>query len=206
MIRRLAAGLAGLVLAAAPAALAFDARQTFAKGSFVISPEVAYGNQFNLEGKHEFSDVQFVNARRALRLAALQRRAGPARCTARSSWAWSPCTSSTSSRRTHSSPAWASTGRYHFLSLGRFVPYAEMAPSLPGGTDLKVFEIDSTFTFVVWAGVGASYFVTDRTALYAGYRYEHISNGDTRHPNRGLETQQRRIRRCHFFSRVRSST
>ena len=57
-----------------------------------------------------------------------------------------------------------------------------------GGTDLKVFEIDSTFTFVVWAGVGASYFVTDRTALYAGYRYEHISNGGLDDRNRGLET------------------
>jgi hypothetical protein len=48
VIRRLATGLAVLiVLAVASAALAFDAEQTFAKGSFLISPEAAYGHQFN---------------------------------------------------------------------------------------------------------------------------------------------------------------
>jgi opacity protein-like surface antigen len=78
------------------------------------------------------------------------------------------------------------TGRYHFLSLGRFVPYAEAA-AFAGATNLKVVEIRSTFTFVLWAGAGLSYFVTDRTALYAGYRYEHISNGNTDEPNRGLD-------------------
>jgi opacity protein-like surface antigen len=78
------------------------------------------------------------------------------------------------------------TGRYHFLSLGRFVPYAEAAV-FAGATNLKVVEIRSTFTFVLWAGAGLSYFVGDRTALYAGYRYEHISNGGTSDPNRGLD-------------------
>ena len=76
--------------------------------------------------------------------------------------------------------------RYHFLSLGRFVPYLEAAGTA-GGTNLKVFEIDSTFTFVVWGGLGASFFVTDQTAIYAGYRYQHVSNGNTSDPNRGLE-------------------
>ena len=86
MIRRLAAGLAGAHawLSRRPRLPSTPSRPS-RKGSFVISPEVAYGNQFNLEGKHEFSDVQFVNARRALRLAALQ----PGRARARSSARWS---------------------------------------------------------------------------------------------------------------------
>ena len=83
--------------------------------------------------------------------------------------------------------------RYHFLSLGRFVPYLEAAGTA-GGTNLKVFEIDSTFTFVVWGGLGASFFVTDQTAIYAGYRYEHVSNGEHQRPQPRSRDQQRRIR------------
>ena len=31
-------------------------------------------------------------------------------------------------------------------------------------------------------------FVTDRTALYAGYRFQHISNANTDSPNRGINS------------------
>jgi Lipid A 3-O-deacylase (PagL) len=78
-------------------------------------------------------------------------------------------------------------GRYHVLSLGRFVPYVEVAGAA-GGTNLRVREIDSAFTFLVFGGVGASYFLTDRTALYVGYRIQHVSNGNTSSPNRGFES------------------
>jgi hypothetical protein len=37
-------------------------------------------------------------------------------------------------------------------------------------------------------GVGASVFLTDRTALYIGYRLQHISNGNTSSPNYGFES------------------
>jgi hypothetical protein len=30
--------------------------------------------------------------------------------------------------------------------------------------------------------------VTDRTAIYAGYRWTHVSNGNTSDPNRGFES------------------
>src|SRR5207245_7598221 len=63
----------------------------------------------------------------------------------------------------------AAVGRYHFLSLGRFVPYVELAGAA-GGTTLRVREIDSAFTFLIFGGVGASYFLTDRIAPYVGYR------------------------------------
>jgi lipid A 3-O-deacylase len=186
VIRRLATGLAVLiVLAVASAALAFDAEQTFAKGSFLISPEAAYGHQFNFEGKRQFSDVQFANA--GVRFGWLPfAPAGPG-----------PLHGSLEvgvealyQQYFHPDTAYFAgvgvAGRYHFLSLGRFVPYAEVA-IIPGATNLKVFEIRSTFAFVLWGGVGASYFIGDRTALYAGYRWEHISNGNTSDPNRGLE-------------------
>jgi len=34
----------------------------------------------------------------------------------------------------------------------------------------------------------ASYFLTDHTAFYVGYRIQHVSNGDTSSPNRGFES------------------
>jgi len=51
-----------------------------------------------------------------------------------------------------------------------------------------VREIKSAFAFLLFGGVGASYFVTDHTALYVGYRIQHVSNGDTSKPNRGFES------------------
>jgi len=80
----------------------------------------------------------------------------------------------------------ALVGRLHFLGLGRVVPYVEVAGAI-GGTDLNVREIESDFTFWLAAGAGASVFVTDRVALYAGYRLVHVSNGGTDDPNRGFE-------------------
>jgi opacity protein-like surface antigen len=76
--------------------------------------------------------------------------------------------------------------RYHFTALGRFVPYIEVAGAM-GGTDLRIREIDSDFAFWLAAGAGAEFFVTDRVAIYAGYRLVHISNGNTDTPNTGFE-------------------
>src|SRR5262245_61978363 len=69
----------------------------------------------------------------------------------------------------------------------RFVPYVEIAGS-GGGTDLEIPEIKSAFAFLLFGGLGASVFVSDKTALYLGYRFQHVSNGDTSKPNRGFES------------------
>ena len=76
--------------------------------------------------------------------------------------------------------------RYHFLSLGIVVPYLELGAAV-GGTDLRVIEINSSFAFRLYGGLGASVFITDSAALYAGYRMVHISNGNASRPNRGFE-------------------
>jgi hypothetical protein len=77
-------------------------------------------------------------------------------------------------------------GRYHFLSLGRFVPYIEAGAGV-GGTDLDIPEIRSDFAFYLLAGAGASVLLNERTALYAGYRLIHLSNGGIESPNTGFE-------------------
>jgi len=158
---------------------------------------VSYGNQFNLEGHHEFSSAQYVNG--GVRLGWLPfEPMGPGPLFG----AFEVGPQVLYQQYFEPKGAfYAGAGlalRYHFLSLGRFVPYVEAAGTA-GGTNLKVFEIDSTFTFVVWGGLGASFFVTDQTAIYGGYRYEHVSNGNTSDPNRGLEINSGVFGVSYFF-------
>ena len=77
--------------------------------------------------------------------------------------------------------------KYSLVALDRIRPYAEFAGG-PFWTDLagKIPEESSRFNFVLTAGFGVSYFMTDQTALNIGYRFHHISNGGTRYPNLGL--------------------
>jgi opacity protein-like surface antigen len=77
--------------------------------------------------------------------------------------------------------------RYHFLPLGRFVPYVELGGA-PGYTDLNSREQQTNVVFLLFGGVGASFFVSERTALYAGYRLQHVSNADTSSPNMGINS------------------
>lgn len=164
---------------------AFDAKTTFAKGTYVLSGEGSYGEQFNREGFAELSDVKMWNV--GLRASILPFGAvGPGILHGALEAGLEPLYQ----RYLDPHPAfWAGlmlVARYHFLALGRFVPYVEVAGG-PGGTDLNVAEIRSDFSFVVWGGAGASVFLTDTTAVYAGYRYEHNSNAGTASPNRGLD-------------------
>lgn len=176
-----------LTLAAlAPPAPAFDSATVFAKGTYVLSGEGVYGQQFNLESVAHQSDIDFWGL--GLRASLLPfGPTGPGVVRGSLEVGLEPYYQ----RYTEPQSAfWAGLSlvlRYHFLSLGRFVPYAELAGGA-GGTDLKVKEIASDFSFVVWGGVGASLFLTDSTAIYAGYRLEHNSNGNAEQPNRGFES------------------
>ncbi|MEK7236782.1 MAG: acyloxyacyl hydrolase [Nitrospirota bacterium] len=77
--------------------------------------------------------------------------------------------------------------KYTFVAQDRIRPYAEFAGG-PFWTDLagKIPEESSRFNFVLTAGFGVSYFLTDQAALNVGYRFHHISNAGTRYPNLGL--------------------
>jgi lipid A 3-O-deacylase len=77
--------------------------------------------------------------------------------------------------------------KYTFVALDRIRPYAEFAGG-PFWTDLagKIPEESSRFNFVLMAGFGISYFLTDQAAFNVGYRFNHISNAGTHYPNLGL--------------------
>lgn len=199
MMRLLTGGLVTtlLVLLAASGTLAFDPGTTFRPGAFVISPEVGYGQQFNLEDKRVFSDLELVNG--GVRLGWLPfAPAGPGPLYGSFEVGVEPLYQRYLEPHDAFFAGLGVTGRYHFLSLGRFVPYLEAA-AFAGGTDLRVREIDSDFTFLLWAGAGASVFITDRTALYAGYRWQHVSNGNTDQPNRGFEAHTGVVGVSFFF-------
>ncbi len=187
-----------LVLLTAPVANAFDPGQTFLQGSIVVSPEVAYGHQFDLEHKEGYTGVDFAYI--GARFGYLPFRPLLADTPLRGAFeiGLEPLYQQYISPKQNYFAGLGLTMRYHFLGLGRFVPYAELA-AFAGGTNLKITEIRSDFTFMLYGGVGVSYFLTDRTAIYTGYRYEHISNGHTSTPNRGLENNVGVLGMSFFF-------
>ena len=180
-------GVAALaVLSLVRPAAAFDPDATFARGTTIFGLQIGGGAANDIEGHRRVSDISFINE------------------TPRVSYLFfSPFGSGLLRSvfepglegwfQQYLSPHAATaeglkvTGRYHLVGFGRFVPYLEGTAGA-GGTSLKVPEIDSTFTFVLEAGAGLSYFVTDSLAVNAGYRFQHISNGHTSTPNRGINS------------------
>jgi opacity protein-like surface antigen len=184
-ISRVLAAVAVLLLAASPA-LAFDPEQTFRKGAFVLSLDGGAGAQNNLE-RHERQthlDLWWIQGRASLL---------PFGTSGKDSFlygAFEVGLEPVYQRYFHNTEGYFAglglAARYHFLSLGVFAPYVELGAAA-GGTNLKVIEIDSSFAFRLYGGVGASLFVADNAAVYAGYRMVHLSNGNTSRPNRGFE-------------------
>ena len=185
------------ILAVAPPVTAYDPEATFARGTTILGLQVGGGAANNIEGQRTVSDISFVNV------------------TPRVSYLLFPPFGSGWLRgalepglegwfQHYLSPESASAEglklalRYHFIGLGRLVPYLESTAGA-AGSSLKVPEINSAFTFVLEAGAGVSYFVTDDVAINAGYRFQHISNGHTSSPNRGFNSDAGVIGVSFFF-------
>ena len=174
-----------LLLGHAPPGEAFDADRVFTKGAFVLSVEGGYGEQFDawntvITGLDAFNTgvrlgfLPWGTTGGGLLKGALEIGVEPF-------------------YQRFFEPVdayFAGLGvvaRYHILPFGRFVPYLELAAA-PGATDLRVREQNTDVVFLLFGGVGASYFFTDRAAFYAGYRLQHISNANTDSPNRGINS------------------
>jgi opacity protein-like surface antigen len=182
----LAALAVALVAVVSPPAAAYEARDTFRKGTRVLSLEAGYGEQANIEDHNFQTGLEFWNA--GVRFSMLPfEPVGPGPLWGSLEIGLEPF------YQRYVDPVdafFAGLGavfRYHFLSLGRVVPYVEIMGAA-GATDLEIREIRSDFTFLLHAGAGVSVFVTDRAALYAGYRFQHVSNGNVQTPNRGFES------------------
>jgi hypothetical protein len=178
-------------------AAAFDPEATFARGTTIFGLQVGGGAANNIEGHHYASDISFITETPRLSYlffspfgSGLLRSAFEPGLEGWFQQYLSPHSATAQGLKV--------TGRYHLIGLGRFVPYLEGTAGA-GGTSLQVPEIDSTFTFVLEAGAGLSCFVTDKLAINAGYRFQHISNGHTSTPNRGFNSDSGVVGVSYYF-------
>jgi len=176
-----------LFCAATAPAWAFDVEETFKKGRFVLSAEGSYGWQVNDEHLRRVTNLEFYDVGARFSLLPFEPLGRDRFWYGALELGLEPLYQHYTTPKQAFWAGLAAVVRYHFLSLGRFVPYVEIAGSA-GGTDLEIPEIKSAFAFLLFGGVGASVFVSDKTALYLGYRFQHVSNGDTSKPNRGFES------------------
>ena len=197
-MRKIVVPLLLLLLAAAPA-FAFDATQTFGQGNTVLSVEGGGGSQSSLEGHFLQSglDLFYLGVRYSmLPLPPV----GPSILYGSLEVGLEPIYQQYTSPVSAYFLGFGAQARWHFLSLGRFVPYFE-GGAAAGGTNLRTFEIDSTFAFLLNFGAGAAFFITDRAAIYAGYRMIHVSNGNTDIPNRGFEAHTGVLGVSYYFGK-----
>jgi lipid A 3-O-deacylase len=186
-----------VVLLCASPALAFDPAQTFHKGATVLSVEGGGGHQDDLEGHRHQTGLDIVYG--GVRYALIPfDPVGPSLLHGALEIGLEPMYVRYVDPVSAFWAGLSAHARWYFLSLGRFAPYVE-AGAGAGGTDLEVKEIDSAFAFLLNVGAGASVFVTDALALYAGYRLIHVSNGNTSQPNRGFEVHTALIGVSYYF-------
>jgi hypothetical protein len=173
------------LLSVAPAE-AFDAEKTFVKGAVVVSLDAGAGRQNNLEDKRAQTDLElwWVQGRVSLLPFGTVGKDGVLYGALETGL--EPIFQKYERGADAHFAGLGFAARYHFLPFGAFVPYLEMGAAA-GSTNLRSIEVDSSFTFRVYGGVGASVFVADHAALYAGYRMIHVSNGNASSPNRGFE-------------------
>ena len=193
---RIVAALLLLLLITSPA-LAFDANQTFKQGNTVLSIEGGGGTQSNLQNQRQQTDLDlwYVGVRYSL---LPFNPAGPGPLHGSFEVGLEPIYQQYFNTKDAYWAGLSAQLKWHFLSLGRFVPYVEGGAGA-GGTNLRAIEIDSSFAFLLSLGVGASFFITDQAAIYAGYRFIHVSNGNTSRPNRGFEADTGLVGFSYFF-------
>ena len=192
-----ALGIAVAVCGTAATALAFDAEKTFQRGTVVFSLQGGGGEQNNVEGHGRLSHISFVTFTPRVSILPFD--------PVGNGWLRGSLETGLEGWFQHylephdaTAQGLKAAARYHFLSGGRLVPYVEVTAGL-GGSSLKTLELRSTLNFVLEAGVGLSYFVTDKVALNAGYRFQHMSNGNVERPNRGFNSDTGALGVSYFF-------
>jgi opacity protein-like surface antigen len=177
-------------------AWAFDTAAVYRRGAIVASVEGGYGAQFQTDND-TFTGLEFANA--GLRVGVLPfGNIGSGFLQGALEVGLEPIYQRYVSPVDGFYAGLAAVTRYHFTSLGRLVPYVELAGAA-GGTDLRVEEQRSSFAFLLFGGGGLSYFVTDRAAIYAGYRFQHVSNAYTSSPNVGINSNSGVVGLSYFF-------
>jgi len=193
---RLSAALVAL-LCWAGAAAAADPAGEYARGTKIFSLEVGGGVQNNVEGHRTISNISFVNLMPRFSVLPLDP-IGPGFLRGSLETGLEPWLQYYLEPRGATGEGLKVALRYHFLGASPIFPYVEVLAGM-GGTSLNVPEVRSDFTFVLEAGVGLGYFLTDGVQLTAGYRFQHISNGNIERPNRGFNSDAGVLGLSFFF-------
>ena len=198
MIRLSACWALVVLLSWVGVAAAADPAEEFSRGTKIIGLQFGGGAQNNVEGHRTISGISFVNVEPRFSILPFDPiGSGVLKGSVETGlepffqYYLTPDDGATAE-------GMKATVRYHFLSASPIFPYAEITAGA-AGTSLKVSEIRSTFTFILEAGAGVSYFVTDGVALNLGYRFQHISNGNTSSPNRGFNSDSGVLGISFFF-------
>lgn len=179
-----------------PAAAA-DPAEEFARGTKIFSLQVGGGEQNNLENHGRISDISFVNLTPRLSLLPMDP-IGSGFWKGAVETGLEPWFQYYLEPKTATAEGMKAAVRYHFLSASPIFPYVEVTAGA-AGTSLKVLEIRPSFTLVLEAGVGLSYFVAPGVAVTGGYRFQHISNGNVESPNRGFNSDTGTLGVSFFF-------
>lgn len=89
-------------------------------------------------------------------------------------------------------------GRWVFVGGARVRPYVEAGAGVLGG-HLQLRRTGCDTAFIFQAGVGTLLFVSEHTAVTAGYRFHHLSNGNLCSGNPGLDSSLFVLGLSHFF-------
>jgi len=192
-----ALAIAAAVCGATATALAFDAEKSFQQATVVFSLQGGGGAQNNVEGHDRLSHISFVNFTPRVSILPFD--------PVGNGWLRGSLETGLEGWFQHylephdaTAQGLKAAARYHFLSAGPLVPYAEVTAGV-GGSSLKTLELRSTLNFILEAGVGLSYFVTDRVAVGAGYRFQHMSNGNVERPSSGFNSDTGTLGVSYFF-------
>jgi hypothetical protein len=185
-----------LLLAGVPRmGAAFDAGESFAKGTTIVSLQMGGGTQAHFEPT--ISGITFLEFTPRVSYLPFEPFG--------SGWARAAIEPGVEGwLEYYFGPEQATAGglkaalRLHALGFGRVVPYLEVTAGA-GATGLDVPESRSTFTFILEGGAGFSVFVRQDLAITAGYRIQHLSNGNTSKPNRGYEAYSGVVGMSFFF-------
>ena len=178
-------------------AVAFDPEAEFAKGTTIVGVQIGGGVQNNIADDSAISGISFLNVTPRLSHLPFEPFG--------SGWLRSAIEPGLEGwfqyylePRVFTAEGLKAALRYHFIGVGPLVPYLEVTAGA-GGTNLNVPETRSHFTFVLEGGAGLSYFITPAVALNLGYRLQHLSNGGTGHPNRGVNSNTGVLGVSYFF-------
>ncbi len=190
-------GVVAVLLSTVGVAAAADPAEEFRRGTKVFSLEVGGGLQNNVEGHRTISEISFVNVVPRFSVLPLDPLGGSA-LKGSLETGIEPWLQYYLEPKPATAEGLKVALRYHFLAASPIFPYVEVLAGA-GGTSLDVREMRSAFAFVLEAGAGLGFFLTEGVQLTVGYRFQHVSNGNIERPNRGFESDAGIIGLSFFF-------